>query len=109
LTGKKAVPISITRLLVMVAAAGLLPVIARELIGSGILMVPGIIQTALSLRLAREVGAAVKAIGPAPDRDRLIRQMRRPVRGFRILALISFLLAALGIVIPAYIFGLYKF
>ncbi|HOW83501.1 MAG TPA: hypothetical protein PK573_13135 [Spirochaetota bacterium] len=74
-----------------------------ESLAAALLFVLGIVQLALSFIAARNAGAAMQNTRPRPHREVLVRRMRRPVHGFRILAFLSFLTAALAIAIPLYL------
>jgi hypothetical protein len=83
--------------------AGLTP----ELVGVALLLLLGITQILLSFRAARDARIALRRITSPSERDARARKMRRHVSGFRVLALLSFLVAALTIAIPLCMIGLY--
>ncbi|MBN1533469.1 MAG: hypothetical protein JXA20_12445 [Spirochaetes bacterium] len=78
-----------------------------EAVGAALLLILGSVQVALSFRAAREVRAALGRIESPLERRQLERRMVRPVHGFRVMALLSLLLAALSIAIPLYLYGRY--
>lgn len=91
----------------MESAGGVLDMLRGEVVGAALLMVLGSVQMALSFLAARRVRAALGRIGSLLDRKALERTMYRPVYGFRVIALLAFLLAALSVMIPLYLHGRY--